>query len=99
MGDYLKILRRTATGPRCQGMTPDEYTVRLDNGKVVVVRFFKRVEGKDGQELWEILVADETGKILDASKPPLAFQGADRDDHLRREADLMIAKLNIAGTS
>ena len=80
-------------------MTPDEYTVRLDNGKAVVVRFSKRVEGKDGQELWEIAVADEAGKILDTSKPPFAFQGADRDDHLRREADLMIAKLNIAGTS
>jgi hypothetical protein len=78
-------------------MNPPNYSVRLENGRSVNVRFSKRAEGSDGQELWEIVVSDETGNVLDTSKPPFAFQGADRDDHLRREADTMIAKLNISG--
>ena len=80
-------------------MSSTHYSVRLDNGSSVNVRYTKRAEESAGQELWEIVVSDEAGNVLDTSKAPLAYQGSDRDDHLRREADVMIAKLNISGES
>jgi hypothetical protein len=98
-GDGRIIFHFDTIAERPIEMNPASYSVRLDDGRSANVRFSKRAEGSDGQELWEIVVSDESGNVLDTSKRPLAFQGADRDKHLRREADVMIAKLNISGAS
>ena len=80
-------------------MNPEDYSVNLSNGTPVHVRFADRLEGTDGKELWEITVSDDQGAILESTKVPLATQGPDRNEHLFKQSQLLVGKLNLAGNA
>ena len=75
-------------------MMPEDFAAKLRNGRTVKVAFQRRLGSPGSQELWEILVKDESGKVLETMETPLAMQGPDRNERLREQANLILEKLN-----